>query len=230
MLLEICFPESELKEWPDNHRRGRDCGNLRKHGRHGCQVHRFLCNRLRSHVFRNHSHIRRGVEPILLLVGIQRSKNAADDKFDYGYGAERYVWALISAVGIFFLGCGVTVYHGIFGLLDFHEPMSDFGWPIAVLIVAFFVEFCVLTIAVKSVKKQANGAPLFKLMKTEADPAVVAVVLEDSAACLGVLIAVTATGLTKITGQHHWDAIGSNAIGILLGLIAFWLIHRNRTS
>lgn len=166
---------------------------------------------------------------ILLLVGIKRSSNDADDKFDYGYGAERYVWALISAVGIFFLGCGVTVYHGISSLFGAHEPMSNYGWAIGVLIVSFLVEFYVLLIAVKSVKKQAEGAPFFKFMKTEADPAVVAVVLEDSAACVGVLIALAAIGLTKITGHHYWDAVGSIAIGVLLGFIAFWLIHRNRS-
>ena len=47
---------------------------------------------------------------ILLLVGIVRSTKSADPEFDYGYAAERYVWALISAVGIFFLGCGVSIY------------------------------------------------------------------------------------------------------------------------
>ncbi|MEP3477912.1 MAG: cation diffusion facilitator family transporter [Fuerstiella sp.] len=166
---------------------------------------------------------------ILLLVGIKRSNNDADDKFDYGYGAERYVWALISAVGIFFLGCGVTVYHGISSLFAEHQEVSNYGWAIGVLIISFFVEFYVLMVAVKSVQQQAKGAPFFKFMKTEADPAVVAVVLEDSAACLGVLIALAAIALTKITGHVYWDSVGSIAIGILLGFIAFWLIHRNRS-
>lgn len=166
---------------------------------------------------------------ILLLVGIKRSAKDTDHTFDYGYGAERYVWALISAVGIFFLGCGVTVYHGISSLLHEHPPMSHYGWAIGVLIVSFVVEFYVLMVAVKSVKQQAHGAPFFKFMKTEADPAVVAVVLEDSAACLGVLIALAAIGLNYATGEAYWDAIGSLAIGILLGFIAFWLIHRNRS-
>ena len=57
---------------------------------------------------------------ILLLVGIQRAGRKADGQYAYGYGREVYIWALISAVGIFFLGCGVTVYHGIESLL--HPP------------------------------------------------------------------------------------------------------------
>ena len=166
---------------------------------------------------------------ILLLVGIKRSGNDPNDHYAYGYGAERYVWALISAVGIFFLGCGVTVYHGISSLLHEREPVSNYGWAIGVLIISFVIEFYVLAVAVQAVRKAADGQPFFRYLRKEADPAVVAVVLEDSAACLGVLIAFAAIILTKLTGHEYWDAIGSIAIGILLGLIAFWLIHRNRS-
>lgn len=166
---------------------------------------------------------------ILLLIGIKRSANDPDDDFAYGYGAERYVWALISAVGIFFLGCGVTIYHGISSLTHEHEPVSNYGWAIGVLIVSFLIEFYVLAVAVRSVYAAANGQPFLRFLRKEADPAVVAVVLEDAAACLGVLIAFAAIALTKITGQQYWDAIGSISIGILLGLIACWLIHRNRS-
>ena len=166
---------------------------------------------------------------ILLLIGIKRSTHNADDKFAYGYAAERYVWALISAVGIFFLGCGVTMYHGISSLLHEHEPLSHLGWAVGVLIISFIIEFYVLIVAVRSVKQAADGKPLFKYMKDEADPAIVAVVLEDSAACLGVLIALAAIALTHLTGHQYWDAVGSITIGILLGLIAFWLIQRNRS-
>ncbi|MFT5524878.1 MAG: zinc transporter 9 [Pirellulaceae bacterium] len=165
---------------------------------------------------------------ILLLVGIQRSAHGPDDEFEYGYGAEQYVWALISAVGIFFLGCGVTVYHGIHSLLDPHQ-MTDYSWAIGVLILAFFIEGFVLFIAVQAVKAKADGKPFFKFLFTEADPAAVAVVLEDSAACLGVLIAFAAIILTWVTGHAYWDAIGSIVIGMLLGAIAIWLIARNRS-
>ncbi|MCR9202055.1 MAG: cation diffusion facilitator family transporter [Planctomycetaceae bacterium] len=167
---------------------------------------------------------------ILLLVGIKRSSTEANDDFAYGYGAERYVWALISAVGIFFLGCGVTVYHGIHSLL--HKPeaaMNHYGWAVSVLIISFLIEFYVLYLAVRSAKAAAHGQPLLPFLRKEADPAVVAVILEDSAACLGVLIALAAIFLTQITGQYWWDAVGSILIGVLLGAIAFWLIHRNRS-
>ena len=70
---------------------------------------------------------------ILLMVGIVRSEKPADGDYRYGYGQERFVWALISAVGIFFLGCGVTLYHGISSLMHPHE-VSGLGWAVGVLL------------------------------------------------------------------------------------------------
>lgn len=166
---------------------------------------------------------------LLLLIGVVRSSRQADARFSYGYGAERYVWALISAVGIFFLGCGVTVYHGIASLLSGRHPEGDLGWAIGVLLLSLALEGAVLTIAVRSVKKSAAGRPFFNYLRTEADLSVAAVVLEDFAACVGVLIALSAVMLTRITGHAYWDAFGSILVGLLLGIVAIWLIIRNHS-
>ncbi|MEC9093425.1 MAG: cation diffusion facilitator family transporter [Planctomycetota bacterium] len=163
---------------------------------------------------------------ILLLVGIVRSDRNPDDAADYGYRAERYVWALISAVGIFFLGCGVTVYHGISSLFHPHE-LDHIWWAVGVLVFSLLLEGWVLLIAVRSVLNDAKGKPFFNYLRKEADPATAAVVLEDFAACLGILIALGAIVLALVTGNPIWDAIGSIVIGVLLGLIAIWLIGRN---
>lgn len=163
---------------------------------------------------------------ILLMVGIVRSTRDPDHIYEYGYQSERYVWALISAVGIFFLGCGVTIYHGIQSLLHPHE-LKELSWAIGVLIFSFVLEGIVFWIAIRAAKQQAAGKPLMHFLRYEADPAVTAVVLEDFVACLGVLIAMGAIMLSKLTGDVYWDAIGSLIIGGLLGAIAIWLIARN---
>ena len=80
----------------------------------------------------------------LLLIGIVRSEKTADSEFAYGYAAERYVWALISAVGIFFLGCGVTVFHGVQSLFDEHHAVADLSWAVGVLIFSLVLEGYVL--------------------------------------------------------------------------------------
>ncbi len=164
---------------------------------------------------------------ILLYVGIVRSGKSADPDFDYGYAAERYVWALISAVGIFFLGCGVSIYHGCESLFSEHHEVKSSIWAIVILVFALAVEGYVLYVAVQAVLEQSEGKPFFNYLRSEADPATVAVVLEDSAACLGVVIAMGAIIMAQVTGHAYWDAIGSISIGVLLGVIAIWLIFRN---
>jgi zinc transporter 9 len=163
---------------------------------------------------------------VLLMVGVVRSDREPDEKHPYGYGRERFVWALMSAVGIFFLGCGVTVYHGIHSLMH-PTAIKSVTWAIAVLIFALVVEAIILVLALQQLKKQAGDEPIFQYLRSDADPATVAVVLEDAAACLGILIALACIGLAKVTGQAYWDAIGSLSIGFLLGGIAIFLIVRN---
>ena len=163
---------------------------------------------------------------ILLMVGIVRSTRKADRRYPFGYGAERHIWALMSAVGIFFLGAGVTVYHGINSLLHPHE-LKELNWAIGVLILSLFLEGYVLIVAVRAMHKEAGGKPFLAFLRHEADPTGTAVVLEDSAACVGILMALGGIVATYLTGQPMWDAIASIGIGVLLAGIAVWLIARN---
>ncbi len=164
---------------------------------------------------------------LLLLIGIEKSKRDPDEDFEYGYGQERFVWALMSAVGIFFLGCGVTMYHGVNSLLNPH-PVTDLGWAVWVLVGALIIEGYVLYIAANGLMKQRGDMPFWTYVRERADPSAVAVLLEDAAACLGCIIALVAIMLVDITGETYWDAIGSLAVGTLLGFVALWLIGRNR--
>jgi zinc transporter 9 len=168
------------------------------------------------------------INQTLLLVGAIRSEKEADSEHTTGYGRERFVWALISAVGIFFLGCGVTIYHGISHLLHPIPHQESSLWPIVILIFSLVVEGAVLFIAWRELRHSANERPFWKYIQTEADPSIVAVFMEDAAACLGVIIALISITLTSITHQTYWDAIGSILIGILLGFVAIWLIQRNK--
>ena len=166
----------------------------------------------------------------LLLLGIYQSEKDADDLYLRGYGRDRFIWSLISAVGIFFLGCGVTLYHGITHLLHPTQVKlteSDYLWAIGILLFALVVEGAVLWIAYSSLKAVAPKH-FWRYIRNEADPSVVAVLMEDFAACLGIIIALVALMLTHYTQASYWDAIGSILIGLLLGVIAVWLVHRNR--
>lgn len=165
----------------------------------------------------------------LLYLGIQRAEKSPDERQARGYGREQFVWSLISAVGIFFLGCGVTMYHGVHMLLEGskEQPSEDhFLVAVAVLCFSLLIEGWVLFVAFKETQKQAKGSILDYLRK-DPDPALVAVLLEDSAACLGIFLAFIGMALSHFTGHMFWDAIGTLLIGLLLGLIAIWLVRLN---
>ncbi|MFH1131711.1 MAG: cation diffusion facilitator family transporter [Pseudomonadota bacterium] len=163
----------------------------------------------------------------LLFLGIWASHKPPDAEYPYGYDRERFVWAIISAVGIFFLGAGVTAYHGVASL--FNPPtITNVFWAFFVLALSFVFEGFVLAIAVNQLKRAAKGRPFFTFLHTEADPSVVAVFLEDSVALFGITAAFAAIALTRLTGNPIWDSIGSITIALLLTGVAGILISQNR--
>jgi zinc transporter 9 len=162
----------------------------------------------------------------LLLVGIKRSNKPADKIRGYGYGIERFFWSLISACGILFIGAGVTVYHSIDSLIHRSEnAINDFNYfTILVLIIAFIIEGITLIIAIKELKgKNKLSKKIFK----EADPVTLAVVYEDGAAVLGVLVALLAQFLMHFTDNNVYDSIGGIIVGLILGILAIILIVKN---
>ncbi len=163
----------------------------------------------------------------LLYLGLKRAGRKADDRFQYGYGGERFVFGMLSAAGIFFVGCGVTIYHGISGLLHPHHP--ELTWvTFAVLGVAFVIEGSVLLFAARVIVRDKGDEPFFRYVRERADPAVVAILLEDGAAVLGLLVASGGIVLTYYTGDPMWDSIGSLVVGAILGYVALYLVRQNR--
>jgi zinc transporter 9 len=163
----------------------------------------------------------------LLMVGIKRSTKEADDEFLYGYGRERFFWAVISACSIFFVGSGITVTHGV---LSFMHPAAVHisGIVFYVLITSFIIEAFTFWLAWRELKVSFAEDGVFKILKY-GDPSTIAVLYEDGVAVIGVLIALTSVMLTKLTGELYWDSIGSVVIGLLLGFMALVLINKNRS-
>lgn len=161
----------------------------------------------------------------LLLIGLKRSKKPADHIHGYGYGIERFFWSLISACGILFIGSGITIYHSIDSLMSPHdEPYVFSTITIVVLIIALVIEGITLWVAIKELKK---GQKFSKKMFKDADPVLLAIIYEDSAAVLGVLIALIAQWVTYMTGYIVFDAVGGIIIGLILGILAVILIIKN---
>ena len=167
----------------------------------------------------------------LLALGMQRGTKPADEFHPFGYGRDAFVWAMISATGIFFLGAGVTVAHGVHALTEEHPPtVESQGAALGILFLSLALEGLSFAIAIKGMQGDAKvrGLGLVQHLRTTDDPFGIAVLLEDSAAVIGVLLAFAAVGLSALTGNPHWDAYGSIAVGALLGLVAVFLITKNR--
>ncbi|RMH01835.1 MAG: cation diffusion facilitator family transporter [Planctomycetota bacterium] len=163
----------------------------------------------------------------LLWLGLKRSLRPPDERHPYGYGGERFLFSLLAAVGIFVFGCGLTVYHGVHSWL--RPPELELGWPdFAVLLLGLVLDGSVLVLAGRAVWRQKGDLGLFAYLRRATDPAAIAVLLEDTVACLGVLIALACVGLARLTGEPRWDALGSILVGLLMGAVAVWLGIRNR--
>lgn len=163
----------------------------------------------------------------LLMVGIIKSRRAPDEGSSYGYGLERFFWALISACGVFFIGAGVTVYHGVHTLLNPDELIFR-PEVFVILIISFVVEFVTFCVAFRELWSNKGDNETLREVLESGDPTVIAVVYEDGVALLGVVVATLAIGLSQITGNPVWDATGSIIIGALLAWVAVTLILKNK--
>jgi cation diffusion facilitator family transporter len=165
----------------------------------------------------------------LLILGLRQASGVPDKKHQYGYGRAAYFWSLISALGIFWLGAGVTVAHGIQTI--FYPPTElTLSWEVwSVLGCSFMIDGWVLKRSVQELlAMKPKGKSFFQHLAHTKDPFMMAVLLEDSAACTGVIIAACGIGASHITGNPLWDSLASISIGVLLGGVAVTLIRLNQ--
>ena len=162
----------------------------------------------------------------LLLIGLKRSKRPADTSRGYGYGIERFFWSLISACGILFIGAGITIYHSIDSLIHYNSSeIHTFSYfTIIILCISFFVEGISFLIAFFEIKK---GQKFSKKIFANADPVTLAVLYEDGAAVLGVIVVLIAQLLIYITGNNIFDSIAGIIVSLILGFLAITLILKN---
>src|SRR5690349_5000009 len=166
---------------------------------------------------------------VFLWIAVRRSGHAADASHPFGYGPERYYWALIAAIGMFLIGGALSIWEGIHALLDPRE-LEDFWVGVAVLVVALVLDGISRVVAVRSLRRQAarRDVSVRQLLRESPDPTVVTVYLEDSIDVLGAALALVALVLHRVTGSAVPDAIATLVIGLMLGFVALRLTGRNR--
>uniref|UniRef100_A0A3B3X946 Proton-coupled zinc antiporter SLC30A9, mitochondrial n=1 Tax=Poecilia mexicana TaxID=48701 RepID=A0A3B3X946_9TELE len=164
----------------------------------------------------------------LLALGISQSVRNPDAIHPYGFSNMRYIASLISGVGIFMMGAGLSWYHGIMGLLH-PEPIESLLWAYCILAGSLVSEGATLLVAINEIKKSAHkhGTSFYEYVMQSRDPSTNVVLLEDAAAVLGVIIASGCMGLTSLTGNPYYDSLGSLGVGTLLGAVSAFLIYTN---
>ncbi|SEN92317.1 cation diffusion facilitator family transporter [Actinacidiphila rubida] len=158
---------------------------------------------------------------VFLLTSLRRSRRAPDSEHPFGYGMERYFWALLAAVGIFVLGGCFSFYQGVRALHGTeHETHTGYVVGLAVLLVAGVAEGASLAKALRQARRvQAEGAGPHRVR----DPALRTVIAEDGTAVVGVVLAAIGMVLHLATGSGAGEAAASIAIGVLLMGVAFGL-------
>jgi cation diffusion facilitator family transporter len=158
---------------------------------------------------------------VLLLIGGRRSRKAADETHPFGYGRERYVFAFVVSIILFSVGGMFSLYEGIHKL-EAHEELNQ-AWlwlPLAVLAVAMVLESLSLRTALIESNKARGSESLVSFIRHAKQPELPVILLEDIAALTGLVFAFIGVGLTLLTGEPIWDAIGTIAIGVLLVAVA----------
>jgi cation diffusion facilitator family transporter len=166
---------------------------------------------------------------VFLMAALRKSRKPPDPGHPFGYGMERYFWSLLAAVGIFVLGAGFSAYQGIEALVTHGEPGSP-TWAFVVLGLSFLFEGSSFVKALVQLHRNAAdaGEPMVQHLRHEADPALRAVVWEDGAALVGLLLAAGGIGLDTVRGGRTWDGVASLLIAALLIGVAYGLGRQNQ--
>ena len=160
---------------------------------------------------------------VLLLYGQKRSRRAANAMHPLGYGRELYFWSFVVAILVFSLGAGVSLYEGILHLLH-PEPTEDLLIAFVVLGVAIGLEGWSTLAALKAFNSARGRKSVFRAIRDTKDAPNLIVLLENSGAIAGLVIAGLGIGLSALTGSPAYDGIASVLIGLVLAGTAVMLL------
>jgi cation diffusion facilitator family transporter len=166
---------------------------------------------------------------LFLLIALNRSGRPADQTHPFGYGAERFYWSLLAAIGIFVAGGLTAIWDGIRQLQHPRELTAvEVGY--AVLALSLVLDATSWRTAYRQLRGESRGRglSLTTYLRRSSDPTATTVFYEDTAGIIGVLLATAGVAAHQVTGSGVPDAIASFAIGALLVTVALRLAQRDR--
>lgn len=159
----------------------------------------------------------------LLLLGGRQAKRAATPQHPFGYGRDRYFYSFVVALLLFTLGSVFALYEGIHKL-ESHDQLESPIVAVVILVLAIGLETFSFRTAIVESRPLKGGSTWWQFIRQSKVPELPVVLLEDLGALVGLVLALLGVGLTVITGDPVFDALGTIAIGALLGVIAIILI------
>jgi cation diffusion facilitator family transporter len=165
----------------------------------------------------------------LLLVGMSLAKRSQPDLYPLGREKESYFWAFIVALLLFFLGGVFAVYEGAHKLGTLADKRGSVLIPLAVLGVSLLMEGGSFFVASREFNKTRAGASFFEALFHGKDPTIPVVLLEDTAAVIGLCIAFVSIGISALTNSSLPDALGSILIGVMLCGVGLLLARDTRS-
>jgi cation diffusion facilitator family transporter len=158
---------------------------------------------------------------LLLLLGGKRAKRQASPEHPFGYGRERYVYAFLVSIILFSVGGVFALYEAYSKWQHPHGMEPQWAWvPLVVLVGAIIMEGRSFTVAIKESNVTRGSKSWGQFIKTAKAPELPVILLEDSAALLGLIFALFGVSMTIVTGNGLWDALGTGLIGVLLVCVA----------
>jgi cation diffusion facilitator family transporter len=158
---------------------------------------------------------------LLLLLGGRKARKHATPLHPFGYGRERYVYGFIVSVVLFSVGGLFALYEAYHKWLEPHPIEGRWWWvPVVVLLAGIGMEGFSFRTAIAEANHVRGERSWPEFIRTARAPELPVILLEDFAALLGLLFALFGVGLTLLTDDGHWDAVGTAAIGVLLVLVA----------
>ncbi len=163
----------------------------------------------------------------LLLFGMKQAQKPPDEAFPFGHGKEIYFWSFVVAILIFSVGAGVSLYEGIHHMIH-PEPIESPYINYIVLGLAIVFEGGALLFALKEFNRSRGKLGYIEAVQRGKDPSLFVVLFEDSAAMLGLVVAMVGIFLAQLTGLAWFDGLASVIIGLILGGTAWWLAYETK--
>jgi cation diffusion facilitator family transporter len=167
------------------------------------------------------------VNEVLLLHGLRRAARKPTPTHPFGYGRELYFWSFIVALLVFAMGAGVSLYEGIQHLRH-PQPARNHGLAYAVLAISFAFEGTSWWVALREFRRRKGSLGYFEAFRQSKDPSTFTVLLEDTAALLGLLIAFAGLLAAQWLDMPQLDGVASIGIALVLGITAFLLARETK--